>query len=221
MEGACTKPLLLLPVIFISAAFPRRASCSFNVPPCLRVLSFPTASLPFFSPRFKPSVLLRGVSQKLKSSFQAPSFCHLHFSTGKMNIGGTKRGEERLQRRLLRARELVLALPAALFPSLAFFAWMLKRHGIKCKPSPTLSWNTSGPLRSCNFAYFFLIFFFFLIRNLHSLCSHQSRWLILHTRRKRMTPPPRPPPPTPERHHSSSGSASKPTTDNKQSVKHD
>lgn len=189
MEGACTKPLLLLPVIFISAAFPRRASCSFNVPPCLRVLSFPTASLPFFSPRFKPSVLLRGVSQKLKSSFQAPSFCHLHFSTGKMNIGGTKRGEERLQRRLLRARELVLALPATLFPSLAFFAWMLKRHGIKCKPSPTLSWNISGPLRSCNFAYFFLIFFF-LIRNLHSLCSHQSRWLILHTRRKRMTPPP-------------------------------
>lgn len=108
LEGACTKPLLLLPVIFIFAAFPRRASCSFNVPPCLRVLSFPTASLPFFFPRFKPSVLLRGVSQKLKSSFQAPSFCHLHFSTGKMNIGGTKRGEERLQRRLLRARELVL-----------------------------------------------------------------------------------------------------------------
>lgn len=112
--AAFSARLLLLSVIFISAPFPKRATCSFNVPPCLQVLSFPTASLSFFFPRFKPSVLLRGVSQKLKSSFQAPSFCHLHFSTGKMNIGGTKRGEERLLTRLLRAQELVLALPAAL-----------------------------------------------------------------------------------------------------------
>lgn len=58
---------------------------------------------------FKCSILLRGFSQKLKSSFQAQSFCRLHFKTGEMNIAGTKQRKERLLTRLLKAQELVLS----------------------------------------------------------------------------------------------------------------
>lgn len=65
--------------VFIFAPFSKRGIWFFYVPLRLEVLSIPTVSsfYSFFFPPFlfKNSVLLQGVSQKLKSSFQAPSFC--------------------------------------------------------------------------------------------------------------------------------------------------
>ena len=82
---------------------------------------------------FKCSVLLRCVSQMLKSSFQAQSFCRLHFSTGKMNISGTKHRKERLFDKTSEGPGARPVFPFCSFPITGFLAWLLKRHGIKCK----------------------------------------------------------------------------------------
>ena len=57
-------------------------------------------------------------------------FCHLHFSTGKMNIGRTKQKKENLF--YSTSNNQILSSYCS-FSLTGFLAWLLKRHYIKCK----------------------------------------------------------------------------------------
>lgn len=104
--------------IFIFSPFSKRGIWFFYVPLRLEVLSIPTVSS-FYSffpfPFQKLSPVARCVSE-VEKFFSSPKFLPRWISTGKMNIGGTKRRKERLLTRLLKAQELVLSLPFAVFP---------------------------------------------------------------------------------------------------------
>lgn len=68
--AAFSACLRLVFVTFSFAPFSKRGTCSFNVPPCLELLSFPTVSPPFFSlfQTFRPVARCLSEVEKFLSS---------------------------------------------------------------------------------------------------------------------------------------------------------
>lgn len=131
------------------------ATCSFNVPPCLRVLSFPTASV-FLLPSFQTLSPVARCLSEVEKFFSSPKFLPSSLFNWQDEYRRDKARRGAASDETCEGPGARPGSSLCTFPITGFLAWMLKRRGIKCKLRVGAFHGTSvAPLRSCSFAYFF------------------------------------------------------------------